>query len=186
MNLLEASPEAGQKVLELSRVLGETIEGVRDMAHTLRPTSLDQLGLVKAVNQVCEEFSAHSRIQVDLITAGINDARLDYDTQIAIYRLIQEGLINIRKHAAANRASIRLVSSFPNIILRIEDDGQGFEIKKRREAATEEKRLGLGSMEERVSLLGGLMKIDSQPGQGTRIYIEVPVPPSFSEDLHGS
>jgi len=144
------------------------------MAHNLRPSSIDQLGLVKAAQQYCEEFSAKHRIQVDFITAGIDDAFLDYDTRIALYRLIQEGLININKHAAATLAVIRLVSSFPNIILRIEDNGQGFDVIKRQSEAVEEKRLGLSSMEERVSLLQGKMKIDSQPGQGTRVFIEIP------------
>ena len=152
------------------------------MAHNLRPSSLDQLGLVKAAQQYCEEFSAKNSIQVDFIAAGIDEAGLDYDTRIALYRLIQEGLININKHAAATLAVIRLVSSFPNIILRIEDNGQGFDVKKRQAAAVEEKRLGLSSMEERVFLLQGKMKIDSQPGQGTRVFIEIPSHISTGEE----
>jgi len=173
-NQLEGLPEVRQKFKECSQILQETIQGVRDMAHNLRPSSIDQLGLVKAAQQYCEEFSAKHRIQVDFITAGIDDAFLDYDTRIALYRLIQEGLININKHAAATLAVIRLVSSFPNIILRIEDNGQGFDVIKRQSEAVEEKRLGLSSMEERVTLLQGKMKIDSQPGQGTRVFIEIP------------
>ncbi len=144
------------------------------------------MGLVKAVIQFCEEFEAKNRIAVDLVTAGIDDRALDYDTRIALYRLIQEGLINIKKHAEATRASIRLVSSFPNLILRIEDNGCGFDVKKRKEAAGAEKRLGLSSMEERVSLLAGLMKIDSQPGRGTRIAIEIPVANPFLGEEHGA
>ena len=185
INQLEECPEVRQKTKEWSQILQETIGGVRDMAHTLRPSSLDQLGLVKAVQQYCEEFSAKNRIQVDFIAAGIDDAGLDYDTGIALYRLIQEGLININKHAAATLAVIRLVSSFPNIILRIEDNGQGFDVKKRQEEAIGEKRLGLSSMEERVTLLQGKMKIDSQPGQGTRVFIEIPSQISAGRELYG-
>lgn len=186
VNRLEGSPSIREKALALSRFLGETIEGVRDMAHTLRPSGLEQLGLVKAVIQFCEEFEDKNRIAVDLVTGGIDEGSLDYDTRIAIYRLIQEGLINIKKHAGADRVSIKLVSSFPNLILRIEDNGCGFDVRKRKEAAGPEKRLGLSSMEERVSLLAGVMKIDSQPGCGTRIFIEVPVAGLPAEDHHGA
>lgn len=185
LNKLEWPAETKEKAQALSRLLGETIEGLRDMAHTLRPAGLEQLGLVKAVIQFCEEFEAKNRIAVDLVTAGIDDRALDYDTRIALYRLVQEGLINIKKHAEATRASIRLVSSFPNLILRIEDDGCGFDVKKRKEAGGVEKRLGLSSMEERVSLLAGLMKIESQPGRGTRIAIEIPVANPFLGEGHG-
>ncbi|MBI5585566.1 MAG: sensor histidine kinase [Deltaproteobacteria bacterium] len=183
--LLEEASEAKQKVVELSRLLGETIEVVRDMAHALRPYTLERLGLVKAVLQFCEDFSKKNGIQVDFFSAGVKDATLNGEVRIALYRLIQEGLINIQKHAAADRASIRLVSSYPHLILRVEDNGRGFDVQKRMEAATQEKRLGLSSMEERVSLLGGVMKMDSQPGQGTRIYIEVPVRKPVAEERHG-
>jgi PAS domain S-box-containing protein len=185
MNRLENTPEVGQRIKEWSHILQETIQGVRDMAHTLRPSSLDQLGLIKAILQYGEEFAAKNRIEVDFQAAGIDDPALDYETRIALYRLIQEGLINISKHAAASRAVIRLVSSFPHIILRIEDNGQGFDVKKRTAAAVEEKRLGLSSMEERVTLLQGKMKIDSHPGQGTRIFIEIPYHVSTGKETDG-
>ncbi len=185
MNRLENIPEVGQRTKEWSHILQETIQGVRDMAHTLRPSSLDQLGLIKTILQYCEEFAAKNRIEVDFKAAGIDDTALDYDTRIALYRLIQEGLINISKHAAATLAVIRLVSSFPDIILRIEDNGQGFDVEKRREAAVEEKRLGLSSMEERVTLLQGKMKIDSQPGRGTRVSIEIPSQLSYKRQSDG-
>jgi PAS domain S-box-containing protein len=185
VNSLEGGPEVREKALALSRLLGETIEGVRDMAHALRPTALEKLGLVQALIQFCEDFEDKNRIAVDLVSAGIDDRALDYDTRIALYRLVQEGLINIKKHAEASRATIRLVSSFPNLILRIEDNGRGFDVEKRKEAAGREKRLGLSSMEERVSLLGGLMKIDSQSGQGTRITIEIPQSNPWPGGGHG-
>jgi signal transduction histidine kinase len=88
--------------------------------------------------------------------------------------LIQEGLWNIIKHAEATKATIKLVASFPNIILRIEDNGKGFNVKERLTAASKEKRMGLRSMEERVSLLNGKMKIYSRSKEGTKVFIEVP------------
>jgi signal transduction histidine kinase len=111
---------------------------------------------------------------VDLKAAGMDDLRIDFDTEINLYRMVQEGLININKHADARQATIRLVASFPNIILRIEDDGQGFNVEDRLAAVSNEKRMGLRSMEERVGLLGGKMRIHSRPTEGTKIFIEVP------------
>jgi len=88
--------------------------------------------------------------------------------------LIQEGLNNIKKHARAGHVVIRLVASSPHIILRIEDNGQGFDVAHRLARSLKEKRLGLSSMEERVSLLEGTMSIKSRPSKGTKIFIEVP------------
>ncbi|MFO7971067.1 MAG: hypothetical protein R6U40_04875, partial [Desulfobacterales bacterium] len=85
-----------------------------------------------------------------------------------------EALWNIKKHADASSAALKMVASFPYIILRIEDDGKGFNIKNRMGSAIKEKRMGLRSMEERVCLLNGEMKIQSRPAEGTKICIEVP------------
>ena len=104
----------------------------------------------------------------------MKDLKLDFDTEIHLYRLIQEGLNNIKKHANADHVVIRLVASSPNIILRIEDNGQGFDVKRRLARSFKEKRLGISSMEERVSLLEGTMSIKSQPSKGTSLFIEVP------------
>ena len=163
-----------QKVSEFSQILQETIMAVRDLAYTLRPASLDQLGLVKTVFQHCEDYSEKTGMTVDFVSAGMDDLRLDFDTEINLYRLIQEGLSNIRKHADANHVIIRLIASFPTIILRIEDNGKGFEVKQRLVTAQNEKRMGLRSMEERISLLGGKMGIHSRPSEGTKIVVEVP------------
>ena len=147
---------------------------IRDLTYDLRPPSLDQLGLVRTVFQHCEDFSDKNAVSVDFYSAGMDDIELDFVTEINLYRLIQESLNNIKKHADASHVSIRLVASFPNILLRIVDDGKGFDMEKRLVRALSEKRMGLRSMEERVSLLQGKMRIQSCPNQGTRILIEVP------------
>ena len=88
-------------------------------------------------------------------TAGMDDLDLDFDTRIALYRLVQESLNNVKKHAAASRVVIRLVASFPSIILRIEDNGKGFDVSDRMNAGRDERCMGLQGMQERVALLGG-------------------------------
>ncbi len=174
-------PETRQRVSELSKILRDSVMAIRDLSNDLRPPSLDQLGMVRTIFQYCEDFSEKTGLSVDFTSAGMDDLRLDFDTEINLYRLIQEGLNNIRKHADANLAKIRLVLSSPNIILRIEDDGKGFDVKNRLVAAQNEKRMGLRSMKERASLLKGAMRIQSHPGKGTKILIEVPYEEKKSE-----
>ena len=168
------SPEKKKKISEISQVLQDSISSVRDLSYDLRPAGMDQLGLVRTVYQLCEDFSEKNKLNVDFYSAGVKDLKLDFDTAINLYRLIQEGLNNINKHAQADNVIIRLVASSPNLILRIEDDGRGFDVDNRLSKALKEKRMGLSNMEERVSLLSGKMDIKSQIARGTRIFIEIP------------
>ncbi|UCF93113.1 MAG: PAS domain S-box protein [Desulfobacterales bacterium] len=166
--------ELAQKMAQLSKLLQESISAVRDLSYDLRPPGMDQIGLTRSVFQYCEDFSQKNGINVDFYSAGIHDSALDFDTQINLFRLIQEGLTNIKKHARARQAAVRLVASSPHIILRIEDNGQGFNVENIWERVLKEKRMGLSSMEERVRLLGGKLSIQSRPSEGTKILIEVP------------
>ncbi len=170
----ETSPESRDKVAGLSKIVQETIMAVRDLAYGFRPISLDQIGLAQTVFQHCEEFSARTGVKVDFFAAGMEELELDFDTKIILYRVIQEALGNVEKHANASSVTIRLVASYPNIILRIEDDGKGFDVKNRLVSALNEKRMGLRSMEERVALLGGKIRIESRAMQGTKILVEIP------------
>jgi PAS domain S-box-containing protein len=173
-NQREVPAGISAKVCELSKILQDSITAVRDLSYDLHPPGMDQLGLVRTVYQYCEDFSEKNKVSVDFYTAGMKNLKLDFDTEINLYRLIQEGLNNIKKHAEASRVVIRLVASSPSIILRIEDNGKGFDVKRRLTRSFKEKRLGLWSMEERASLLGGTISIKSQPSGGTRVFVEVP------------
>jgi PAS domain S-box-containing protein len=170
----EISSEIRRKVSELSRMLQESIKAVRDVSYDLRPPSLDEMGLVEMLVQYCNEFSENNSITVDFHSAGMKNVTLDFDTEINLYRLIQEGLTNIKKHADANHVTIKLVAAFPDIILRIEDNGKGFNVQKRMATLTKEKRMGIHSMEQRARLLGGDMEIQSSPMRGTKISIRLP------------
>jgi len=163
-----------EKLSEFSKTLQKSIMSVRDLSYDLRPPGLDDLGLVQAVSQYCQDFSEKSGVRVEFFSAGVEKMTLDFDTEINLYRMVQEGLNNIQKHAEAANAAVRLVASFPNIILRIEDDGKGFDVEQRLASLTEEKRMGLRSIEERVKLLQGRIKIRSSPGMGTTILVEIP------------
>jgi PAS domain S-box-containing protein len=176
--LFDDTPEVSnvirERVTQLGKILQSSIAGVRDLSYELRPPGLDQLGLVRTIFQYCEDFSEKSGVRVDFYSAGVDDLRLNFDTEINLYRLIQEGLNNVKKHAEANRVTIRMVASFPNIILRIEDDGIGFDVEKRWASAVNEKHMGLQSMKERAGLLNGKMRVQSRPQSGTKIIVEIP------------
>lgn len=165
---------ARQKMAEFSKRLHGAILAVRDLAYTLRPPGVDEAGLVDALDEYCKEYSSKNDLEIEFLPVGIDESKLDFDTKITLYRLVQEALSNVRRHADASHVSIRLVPSFPNIILRIEDDGRGFDLAARLAASHYEKRMGLLGMKERVALLGGTIEIQSRPGQGTKIVVELP------------
>jgi PAS domain S-box-containing protein len=175
-------PEVRKNVIEFSEILQGTIGSVRDLSYDLRLPGLGDMGLTSALSMYCEEFAEKSSLKVDFQSTGMSALRLDFDTEMNIYRLIQEGLNNIRKHAAAKQATVKLVGIYPNIILRIEDDGKGFDIEERVRTADSEKRMGLRSMAERVRLIKGAMTIQSQPMKGTQIFIKFP----YQEKKHDS
>ncbi|MEJ2588510.1 MAG: PAS domain-containing protein [Deltaproteobacteria bacterium] len=171
----DVSPEIRQRVAKLSQTVQGTIAAVRQLAYDLRPPGLDQLGLVQSVFQLCEDFSENTDVKVDFQAAGMDDLEVNSDIEINLYRLFQEALNNIKKHADAENVIIRLVASYPDIILRIEDDGKGFDVEGRLLKASGEKRMGLGSMEERVSLLSGDLRIRSRLMEGTKIRVVIPL-----------
>ena len=168
------SPELRGKMAELSKLLEQIIIAVRNLAYGLQPPGLDEMGLVKALEMYCEEFYEKNGVAVDFQSAGLHSFDMDSNSEIHIYRLVQEGLNNIHKHADAALVNIMLMGASPNIILRIEDNGKGFDVKARELALSNDKRLGLRSMKERVNLLQGQMTIQSRPMQGTKIFIKIP------------
>jgi PAS domain S-box-containing protein len=168
------SSELTEKMGKQSKLIAQTIVAVRELSYGLHPPSLDQLGITQTIFQLCEEFSDATGLRVDFIPTGMHALKHDPSLEINIYRLIQEGLNNIRKHADASQVKIVLIASYPNILLRIQDDGKGFDVKAREAELDGTKRMGLRSMTERVNLLQGIIKIKSRPTQGTKIFIKIP------------
>ena len=152
-----------------------TIDAVRALAYDLRPPGLDRLGLVRTLVHRCEDFAAETGLAVDFSSAGLEGMRLAPDLEINVYRILQEALHNVRRHAAAERVMVRLVASSPHLVLRVKDNGKGFVLNERTAAARRRRRMGLQSMAERARLLGGHMHITTRPGKGTSIYVETPL-----------
>lgn len=168
-------PSIQEQAQTLNQILARSISEVRNLAYDLRPPGLDQFGLVRTLFTYCEDFAQKDHFKVDFKAAGLDDLHLDDDIQINLYRLIQEALYNVKKHAHAKGVTIRLVASSPKLMLRIIDDGQGFDVKQWRTKYHRKKRMGLTSMKERVGLLNGSIEIRSQPGKGTAIFITIPI-----------
>lgn len=158
----------------ISNVLTGSIAAVRQLSYDLRPPGLNQFGIIEALRQYCREFSKTRPISVEFHSGGFSRTELNEDISINIYRLVQEGLSNVMKHAEASSVTIRLFYASPSIVLTIDDDGKGFDVRKREAAITSEKKLGLRSMKERIDILHGKMQIKSSPGAGTRLRMTIP------------
>lgn len=171
---VDVSEVLKQRVSDLSAMLKASIQRVRDISYKLRPFSLDQFGLALTIFNYCEEFSKQNLIPVDFTAAGMDDLKLDFDTKINLYRLAQEALNTIKKHATAHHVLIRLVASFPNIILRIENDSKTLENANCFNVLNKQD-IEFRSMEERANLLNGEMKIQSNLKGNIKIFIKIPL-----------
>jgi PAS domain S-box-containing protein len=141
------------------------------LAWELRPAALDDLGLVAATENYVREWSRHSGVTVEFHASGLKRMRLAPEVETNFYRITQEALNNTHKHAKATRASVLIEKGDGSVILIIEDDGKGFNVKDKKSRS---KGLGLTGMQERAALVGGTLEIESAPGQGTTIFARVP------------
>ena len=145
------------------------------LAWELRPSALDDLGFVPAVEAFVQEWSRHFEIPADFQASKIPKRQFSPQMEIHLYRITQEALNNVAKHAGAKQVSVILKKRGDSIILIIEDDGTGFVPGKRSIPDKSGRGLGLLGMQERATLIGGEVEIESAPGSGTTIYIRVPV-----------
>ncbi len=168
------SPAIQSQAEELRAVAAGTLEGVRNLALELRPSVLDDMGLVAALERYVAEYRRRHRLEVDVAVHGLAKERLPAPVETALYRIVQESLTNIARHARASTVSVLLEQSPDHIRVIVEDDGCGFDPQTGR---GETHHLGLYGMQERAELLGGTLTIESTPGLGTSIFVEVPLPP---------
>lgn len=158
-----------------SNMLGQSIMGIRAMAQGLGPFGLEELGLEGMLREYCLHFGQTSDIAMDFQTAGLGKLALSAENMTHIFRIVQEALNNVNKHAQADTVKVRLVTSHPNLIVRVEDNGQGFDTRHQLDGPLGGIQMGLMSIRERARLLGGTALIDSIVGKGTRIFVEVPL-----------
>ena len=150
-----------------------TLQDVRRLAVELRPKALDDFGLVAALERLASAFSEQTGITVE-ISARLGTTRLVPEVETALYRIVQEALTNVAKHAQAQRVSVVLNRSTRSVIAVIEDDGRGFSSQPD-PGTSHGFGLGLIGMQERVGLLSGRIQIESTEGSGTTLVVEVPL-----------
>ncbi|NDY41423.1 PAS domain S-box protein [Dissulfurirhabdus thermomarina] len=169
-----ASP-LGEQAARLREDVEGSIRAVRELSSGLRPAAVERLGLVEGLAEYCGKLSERHGLRVDFQTAGMAGVRVDEETAINLFRIVQEALHNVVKHAGARRVSVRMVATHPVLRLQVKDDGRGFDVA----AASREARFGLGlaGMAERVDLLRGSFRVVSRPGGGTLVSVEVPFQP---------
>jgi signal transduction histidine kinase len=162
------SGETRDSVVALRELVVSTLQDVRRLAVELRPSALDDLGLVPAIERLAETFG-ESGVKVD-VEAHVGGERLPEPIETTLYRIVQEAVTNVAKHAEAKSLSITLTRKGNAVVAIVEDDGKGFEP----DAAAPD-GLGLLGMKERLALVGGTLRIEAAPGAGTTIAAEVPV-----------
>jgi signal transduction histidine kinase len=152
--------------------INTTIETIRHLCADLRPPALDHLGLAAALRSYVQDVQARTNLVVEL---HLDEATLAEDTALALFRVAQEALTNAWRHAHARGVRVTLQTSRDAVELSVEDDGCGFVVPERLGALVEQGHFGLMSMRERVELVGGTLRIESQPGGGTRVHARVPL-----------
>jgi signal transduction histidine kinase len=173
---LQAHGEDAASFDDLQHLTDGALRTVRDLSQLLRPAMLDDLGLSAAIDWLLRGLARRHHVQGELFQEGLAH-RFDAESEVVAFRIVQEALTNIARHAHATRCTVRLVRRGSLLSVSIEDDGVGID---RNLLARRDSRLGLGliGIRERVFQRGGTLTIDGQPGRGTRIEVSLPVSPT--------
>lgn len=165
--LAAKNEEIGSLAKSSENLLSETVQDVRQLLHNLSPGILEEFGYITAVEGLVDKINQSERTHFTLVTFGIKE-RLRKDYELALYRITQELINNTLKHADAKKISLQIGRRDGKIILMIEDDGKGFD------TTTQKDGYGLHNLDIRTTLMKGTMTIDSRPGKGTSVLIEIP------------
>ena len=168
-------PELSAGLADLRRVAGQIDSELDRLTMELRPPALDDLGLEDALQEYAREWTAASGIPVDVLAHGLDDARPPAAVETTVYRIVQEALTNVSKHARAGRVSVILERRGDRLRTIIEDDGQGFDPETLEHQGRGGQQVGLLGMAERAALAGGELSIESAPGSGTTVYLHIPL-----------
>jgi signal transduction histidine kinase len=158
-------------VAELREVAAGALDSVHSLALELRPSVLDDLGLVAAVQRQVATYSGRFGLELDFHTSGLDSTRLAPEAETAVYRIVQEALTNVIRHSQATSGSVVLEMRRGLLVAIVEDNGRGFDVDA---LLAREQSLGLHGMRERSFLVGGKLTIESSPGSGTTVFVQVP------------
>lgn len=171
---VSASASIKARVDRLKELTADVGQEVGHLAWEIRPTALDDLGLQTAIQQFLEEWGSRCPLLFDLHLA-LHDRRLSPAIETALYRVLQEAILNIVKHASATRVGVILDANEAEVRMIVEDDGKGFLWNETERSSAPPMRLGLLGVRERLALLGGTLEIETSPGAGTTLLIHVPL-----------
>lgn len=164
----DARPAVDTELVAIERLVVDAIAEVRSLAQNLRPLHIEQLGLTGSLVELLREVQQATSIRIEHHLEDVDDV-LNGDDAAHVYRILQEAMHNLVKHSEATRASVQLERDVRCVRLRVDDDGRGFD------PAAPGRGIGLTSMAERAHLLGGGLVVDSEPGHGTRVRMELPL-----------
>jgi two-component system sensor histidine kinase UhpB len=170
----ECAPDIQERLNEAKALADQTLEQVRELSFNLRPATLDDLGLVPTLRWYIKQCAKRANIQIELEVSGLKD-RLPARIETTLYRLFQEALTNVTRHAQATTVRLALRRRRASVIAQIKDDGRGFDVAQVLDREVMKDGTGLLGMRERVGLLDGVFKIQSEPGSGTQVSIEIPL-----------
>jgi len=167
------NPETRDLAEQLETMFAESMEAVRRLGHELRPPSLDDLGLREATGALVQRIAERSNVDIDYAYEGLR-TRLDPAVELVLYRVAQEALTNMWKHAHATRASVKILSSERGVELVVKDNGRGFDIHKANPSDGRGLGLGVFGMQERVDLVGGILEVNGNLNPGTLVRAWIP------------
>ena len=168
-------PEISARLADLQRVAAQIDTELDRLTMELRPPALDDIGLVEALASYTLEWTATSGISVDIIPIKLDRARLPPVVEATVYRIVQEALTNVLKHAQASQVSLILERRPDALRVIVEDNGRGFDPEAVVRERTGGRQLGLVGMSERAAFAGGAVTVESAPGKGTSIYLSIPL-----------
>lgn len=164
--------EAQDRAEEVRQLVANALVEVRRLAFELRPIVLDDVGLIAAVRRLASDLAERHGFDTHVVLDGLGEnTRLDPEVETVVYRVVQEALTNVARHAAASRAQIALTVAGTWLLTDVVDDGVGFDASPDRLGQS----IGLTGMAERAGLVDGQVEITSEPGRGTTVHLEVPV-----------
>jgi signal transduction histidine kinase/HAMP domain-containing protein len=167
--------EVKTHVQDLRDTAAQVLKEVHDLALEIRPSVLDDLGLLPALRHLHKEYQDRFRIPVDLAVLELGEERLPPEVETTLYRIVQEALTNVARHAQAQSVSVLLERRGHSVKLIVEDNGKGFDVAEVLGSDPPADKLGLYGMRERASLLDGTLTIESTPGMGTTVFVEIPL-----------
>lgn len=168
------SPQNADLVEEMRKQTSKIMDGVHRFSQDLRPSVLDDLGLLPALEWLTSDLTNHFGINVDMKVEG-EVRRFSPEIELVLFRVAQEALRNVWKHSGASKANVTLKFGDDKAVLTVEDEGKGFDLPERMDDLTVAGKLGLAGMQERAQLIGGKLSLQSELGKGTIVTLEVPV-----------